>query len=209
LLNETLFPGPAYHHRFRPFDAAHGVLLAKDLEIHVIELTKFDVPAEAVQTPLERWCYVSQHGAALDLASLPAALDVPVIRKAVEVLVKLSQEERERHWAEERLRAQRDAANLAATARDARQIGFDEGFEEGRDKGIEEGIEKGMKEGVEKGRRIGSIQLLQQLLQQPETSSAELNRLPEQELVQMEAALKQQLTAKKQANGPTPPGPTP
>ncbi len=64
--------------------------------------------------------------------------------------------------------------------------------------------QKGYDEGIEKGQRIGRIQLLQQLLQQPETSRDELNRLPEQNLEQLEASLKQHLAARKPANG-TPP----
>src|ERR1051325_3335018 len=100
----------------------------------------------------------------------------------MEVLVKISQEERERQWALERQRVENDARDLIATAKFARQDG------------IEEGIEKG----IEKGKSIGRIQLLQQLLGQPETSNEELNRLPEQELIQMESSLRQQLSAKKQ-----------
>jgi hypothetical protein len=50
---------------------------------------------------------------------------------------------------------------------------------------------------------IGRIQL-RQLLGQPETSSEELDRLPEENLAQMEDSLKRQLSGKKDANG-TPP----
>jgi predicted transposase/invertase (TIGR01784 family) len=192
LVNETLFADAVYHHCFRVYDDQHGVLLCKDLEIHVVELCKFDVAAAAVQTPLERWCYFFKHGASLDPAKLPATLDVPMIRKAVEILVKLSQDEIERHRAAERLRIQRDATDLVASARDARQIGREEGREEG------------WQQGIERGKRIGRIQGLQQQLEQAETSDAELSRLPEPDLVQLEDSLKRQLQSKKQANG-TPP----
>jgi flagellar biosynthesis/type III secretory pathway protein FliH len=141
-----------------------------------------------VQTPLERWCYFFKHGASLDLANLPATLNVPIIRKAVEVLVKISQDEIERHRAAERLRAQRDAADLQAWARDARQ----------------EGRQEGREEGIERGELMGRIRLLQQLLEQPETPRAELSHVAEADLVQMEESLQRQLRGKKQANG-TPP----
>jgi len=152
--------------------------LSKDLEIHVVELSKFDVPVEAIKTPLERWCYFLKHGASLDLANLPATLDVPVIRKAVEVLMKVSQEEMERHRAAERLKGERDAADRLATA-----IFLAE----------------------QKGELIGRIRLLQELLQQPETSREELSRRPESDLVQLEASLQAQLRARKAANGTPPP----
>ena len=58
-LNEPLFDDAVYHHCFRVYDAEHQVLLCKDLELHLIELSKFDVPVELVQTQLQRWCYFS------------------------------------------------------------------------------------------------------------------------------------------------------
>ncbi len=200
-VNETLFPDDVYHHCFRVYDDAHGTLLCKDLEMHVLELSKFAVPVEAVQSPLERWCYFFKQGASLDLATLPATLDVPVLRKALEVLMKIGQDEIERHRAAERLKGERDAADLLATAK---FVGRQEGFDEGFAKGIAKGIAKAIAKGFEKGKWMGRIQLLQQLLQQPEMSSEELIRLPEQNLVQLEESLKRQLGGKKDVNG-TPP----
>jgi predicted transposase/invertase (TIGR01784 family) len=56
-VGETLFDDAEYHHCFRVYDAEHGTLLCKDLEVHVIELSKFDLPAEELKTQLERWCF--------------------------------------------------------------------------------------------------------------------------------------------------------
>jgi predicted transposase/invertase (TIGR01784 family) len=227
LLNEPFLPGAAFHHAFGPYDAQNGVLLCKDFDIHVIELSKFDLPAEQVKTPLERWCYFFKHGAALEPGNLPAALDVPVIRQAVEVLVKISQSELERQHYLERQRAERDAANLAAEARVARQVGFEEGrekgfdegrgkgfdegrgkgFDEGRAKGYDEGVAKGYDEGVAKGEVIGRIRLLQRLLGQSETAAAELHQLSLPELEQREAALERQFRGPKPANGSPPANP--
>src|SRR5262249_31199510 len=97
-------------------------------------------------------------------------------------------DELERQRALERKRAQFDAASLAADAKMARQLGFDEGREQG----------------IEKGKLIGRIQLLQQFLGQPETPNQDLDRQPEQDLLRMEESLKTQLASKKQANGPPP-----
>lgn len=176
LLNGTLFQDQAWHRAFRVFDNEHGVLLCKDLEIHLLELSKFDVPVEQVQSPLERWGYFFKHGASLEVDALPATLNVPVIRQSVEVLMKISQSELERQRYLERQRAEQDAASFAAEGRTAK----------------------------EKGKAIGRVQLLQQLLEQPETSSDELDQLSQMELVEMEDSLKQQLNARKQTNG-TPP----
>jgi predicted transposase/invertase (TIGR01784 family) len=192
-LTEPVGTGKVYHHTFQLYDAEHDELLCKDLEIHLLELSKFAVAVEDVQTPLERWCYFFKQGASLDPANLPVTLDFPVIRQAVEVLMKISRDELERHRAAERLKGERDAADLLATAR------FD-----GHQQGFDEGIVKGREEGIEKGKVMGRIQLLQQLLQQPETSSEELQRLPEQSLLQLEESLKRQVSGTKRANG-TPP----
>jgi len=179
-VNETLFPDAVWHHCFRVYDDAHGVLLCKDLEIHLLELSKFTLAVEQVQTPLERWSYFFKHGASLDPDSLPATLDVPIIRKAVEVLVKISQSELERQRYLERQRAERDAASLREEARVAHQVGFD------------------------KGEVAGRILHLQQLLGQPETPRQELARLDQEDLEDLENSLKQQFSANKTANG-TPP----
>jgi predicted transposase/invertase (TIGR01784 family) len=207
-LGERLVPDEHYRHRFRAYDDEHGVVLGRGFEVRLLELSKFDLPAEELKTPLERWCYFFKQGASLEPAGLPAALDVPVMRRAVEVLVKISQSELERQRYLERQRAERDAANLAAEARVARQVGFEEGrekgFDEGRGKGFDEGRTKGFDEGVAKGEVIGRIRLLQRLLAQPETAAAELQRLPLPELQQREAALERQFRGPTPANGSPP-----
>jgi predicted transposase/invertase (TIGR01784 family) len=180
-----LFPDASWHHIFRVYDAEHQVVLCKDLEIHLLELSKFDLPVEQVKTGCERWGYFFKHGAELGLEDLPASLDVPVIRMAVEVLMRISQSERERQWALERQRAERDAASAAEDARMARQ----DGYKEGREEGLEEGL------------RIGRIQMLQQLLHQPETPRAELSALSDAQLEQLEESLKRQLSGSQDANG--------
>jgi len=183
-LNQTLFEDPVWHHTFRVYDDDHGVILCKDLEIHLLELSKFDVPAEQGQTPLERWCYFFKHGASLDLDSFPATLDVPVIRQAVEVLMKISQSEMERHRYLERLKGERDAADAAAYVRDAHKIGFEKGFEVGQ--------------------IVARIHLLQQLLKQPETPFKEMGRLEEDDLLELEDSLKRQISGTYFFNGTAP-----
>jgi len=99
--------------------------------------------------------------------------------------MKISQEEIERHRAAERLKGERDAADLLATAKLLSR-----------------------EEGLEKGTRIGRIQLFQQLQEQPVTSKIDLDRLSVSDLVRLEESLTEQLSRKKQVNGTPPPGPT-
>jgi predicted transposase/invertase (TIGR01784 family) len=233
-LGEPLVPDAFYHHRFRAYDEEHGVVLGRGFEVRLLELSKFDLPAEALTTPLERWCYFFKQGASLEPGNLPAALDVPVMRRAVEVLVKISQSELERQRYLERQRAERDAANIVETARVALEElraaqenakaaqeelraawesakaaqesakVAQEGAEAERQLGFHEGRGRGTEEGI----RIGRIQVLQQLLGLPEAPREELAQLSEQSLGQLEDSLKRQLGGPKPANGTAPPNQT-
>jgi hypothetical protein len=106
--------------------------------------------------------------------------------------VRVTPDELKWHRDQERQRAERDAANLVAESRMARQRGFDEGG----GKGTEEGI------------RMGRIQAFQQLLGPPEMPRTELSQLSEQALEQMEESSKRQLSGPKPANGSSPTGKT-
>jgi predicted transposase/invertase (TIGR01784 family) len=185
-LNEVLYDDAAYHHTFRIHDDKNAVLLCEDLELHVIELSKFALTADEVKTPLEQWLYFLKHGASLDLDNLPATLELPAIRTAVEVLMRLSQDEIERHQYQERLRVQRDAASLAAHEKNARELA--------------------LKEGREEGELVGSIRSLQRMLKQPQSSREELFSLARDDLRRMAEALERQISnGSTQTNGTPPP----
>jgi predicted transposase/invertase (TIGR01784 family) len=205
-LNEPLFADDVCHHIFRPSDE-HGVLLCRDLEIHTVELSKFDVPVEQVKTDLERWCYFLTHGASLDLATLPATLDILGIRKAVEVLMRISEDEIERQYAKDREQARRDHLSLVASARLRQEkIEAQEKELEGQKKELEakdleiEAARKEAQEAQRKGQLVGQVLLLQLLLKQPQTPEAELLRLPKDDLQRLVETLGGQL----QSNGAPP-----
>ena len=107
------------------------------------------------------------------------------------VLGRVSQEERERHWAAERMRVQRDYADPLATAR-----------AEGRQQAIDEDFKTGLEIGV----LVGSIQLLQERLGLPETPTAQLRQMAIPDLVQMKDSLWRQFQDKKSSNGAPPTG---
>jgi predicted transposase/invertase (TIGR01784 family) len=213
-LNESLFADDVCHHIFRPSDE-HGVLLCRDLEIHTVELSKFDVAVEQVKTPLEQWCYFLTHGASLDPATLPETLDVPVIRKAVEVLMRVTQDEIERQYAKDREQAQRDALSRAASARlaEERARAAEEAQQAAEEKArrAEEKAqlaeknaqlaEKGLEEGVLKGELIGRIRLLQEMHGQQPTPREDLLRLSIDALQQQVEALRTQRLRETDGNG--------
>ncbi len=129
--NQILFPDVDEHHLvFRPQEQNHRVIFCEDLEIHLIELPKFNKTAEQLTSALDRWCYFLRHGAELDLDHLPASLDVPEIRQALEVLAMFTKDENEREIYELRLMYQRDHDSLVQYAKDAGETG--EGHEAGK-----------------------------------------------------------------------------
>jgi len=185
ILGDRVIDDAHFHHRFRLHDDERGVLFSKDVEVHVIELVKFDLPVEQVKTPLERWAYFLRHSAELDPEALPRELDTPFIKQALEVLVMLSQDERERSLYLDRFKAQCDEASRQYFAQNAREIGVKEG--------IEQGIEQGIEKGIEKGEVIGRIRLCQEMLKLPMTPREDLLRLPLEDLARQAAELRSKL----------------
>jgi hypothetical protein len=111
------------------------------------------------------------YGEKLDSERLPASLDVPPIRQALEVLMALSRDERERHRIIDRMKGIADANNLRQEALHAQ-------------------------ERAEKGEPIGRIHAYQELLQEATTPTSELEDLPLHQLLQLAEQLKLQLAAR-------------
>jgi predicted transposase/invertase (TIGR01784 family) len=178
-VNQTLFADMADHHMvFRLREAKRDLVFSDDLEIHLIELPKFTKSAEQLSSALDRWCYFLRHGAELDLEHLPASLDVPMIRRAMEVLTVFSQDERERELYEQRVKFQRDQSSLLQEVRDAHEA--EEQARKDADRGRKEGL-------------MGQIHLCQELLKQPRTPESELLALSQEDLTTLVAQLRKQL----------------
>jgi hypothetical protein len=108
-----------------------------------------------------------RHAAGLDPDHLPPTLDVPAIRRAMEVLKVFTQDEQEREIYEARLKLQRDQISWAQEARDAE----------------ERGIKKGL---------VEQIHLCQELLKQSPTPAAELDPRSQEDLRAILAQLRKQ-----------------
>ena len=98
-----------YHHRFRLRDPTDTLVLTDDLDIHVLELVKFQQTVENLNSPLDFWLYFLKNGASLDADALPAELDTRELQQAMEVLKMFSQDEMARELYQGRLKAERDA----------------------------------------------------------------------------------------------------
>lgn len=116
--------------------------------------------------------YFLRHGDELDTAALPASLQAPEIRQAMEELIVVSQSDLERERYKARLKFQRDQASSLQCA-------------------LEEGIEKGLA----KGDLIGRVRLCQHLLKLPVLSHESLQIMTLEQLTALAASLEQQAEA--------------
>jgi predicted transposase/invertase (TIGR01784 family) len=112
---------PDHHTCFRLLDRSGGLCLTEDLEIHIIELPKFQKTLAELEPDLDFWLYFLKNGEELDADALPAELDRWEIRKAMGVLKMLAQSDVERELYEGRLKAKRDMQTLETERRMAEE----------------------------------------------------------------------------------------
>jgi len=166
-LDHVLFPqAPDYHLRFRL------------LEFHILELPKFTKSTADLTTGLDAWLYFLRHAATMDTEALPAALQQPLVRRAVEELKMLTQTDLER----ERYEARRKW-----------QLDYNSGLNAARMEGRQEGRE----EGRSQGEKIGIIHLCERLLNRPETATEQLLALSPDDLDRLAATLHEEVLARR------------
>ncbi len=170
---------------------AHGVELTSHFQIHTVELPKYnncavdsasdkvgawktadEVVAGNRKSPnqLENWALWFQRAEELDAAQLRELLPGAPYQKAIGILEMISRTPSQRDVYEARQKAIRDAAWKLHEAR-----------KEGRAEGREEGV------------RLGQIQLLQHLLNEPLSSASDLEGLTLTELDERISALQSRL----------------
>jgi predicted transposase/invertase (TIGR01784 family) len=162
-IRDQRFAGVKAHRLvFRPRELTQGIELCDDLTVYVIVLPLFTRGPDELETDLDRWCYFLRHAARLDPEKPPAALDVPPIRKAFEVLRMFS--------SNPDLRALYDAEERARLIRQSE-------------------ISGARLEGLNEGELIGRVRMCQQLLGLPETPLSELAARSQAELSALLAQL--------------------
>ncbi len=146
-----------YHHCFTLQDKITKVEVFADLEIHTIELNKFEGIVEKdldnvllkVKTMLDTWVALLTRYDLLDATNLPKEIDFPEIKKALQVMQEMSFSVKEREMYEAHL----DFLRIEDSA-------FRKQFSDG----LEEGIEKGRVEGRAEGRAEGRLEIARSLL---------------------------------------------
>jgi hypothetical protein len=141
LLNNVLAPGPG--HAIRDAELASG---------------------------LDIWFYFLRHAEMMETEALPAALNQPLVLRALEELKVLAQTDLERERYEARRKAQLD---------------------------YNTGMKVAHLEGQKKGEKIGVIQLCERLLKRPETPTEKLAALSIEDLTRLADELQGQVFKEK------------
>ncbi|WLE95751.1 MAG: Rpn family recombination-promoting nuclease/putative transposase [Candidatus Electrothrix communis] len=147
ILNFNCLDEAEYHNVYKLINVRSGNELIRQIEIHFIELEKYD---ENISNVMDRWVNFLKKAGEYTQADLPPKLkEIPTISKALDVLENMNLSEKERENFEARLKWLRDekAAIVSAERR-------------GLEKGIEQGLEQGLEEGIEKGAQQKTYEII-------------------------------------------------
>ena len=137
---------PTYHNVFKVLHAESHKSYFEDLELHFIELHKFDDEVNHIKTTLDRWVKFLKKAHHYDKTTFPEELKVePAIEKAFFSLNTLSLDKEEREIYEARLKWLRDED---AALQKAHEKGIEQGIEQGWQKGMRDMAKKQLKRGV-------------------------------------------------------------
>ena len=152
-----------YLSTFQIIERESKFVLTEDLEIHIVELSKFQKGFKELGSEFEYWLYLLKESENLRGESMRTLeRKSKVIKEAMSKLKNLSRSERSRELYESRRKAEHDYVSGLS---DAFREGVEKGLLEGLQKGIEKGIEKGRIEGLEEGIQKGRIEGLEEGIQ--------------------------------------------
>jgi len=185
LLRQVLFgDSPVPHHRFRLVDTEQGMELPEAVEVHTVELTKYnlgDVESLSQATAIEQWAFFFLFADQYEPARLRELLPDREFQQAVSVIEAIASKTEDREMYDQREKAQRDYLSAIEGARQ-------EGLEAGREEGLEVGCEVGL--------LAGKIQVIQQLLGEDSSSTESLLSRSTEELLTMLSDLQERLRSR-------------
>ncbi len=177
LLCDVLFSDRGVpHHRFQLPDAEHGRTLAETIEVHTVELAKYNIREEAIAeaSQIEKWVFFLRYADRYDAGRLRALFPEEPFQQAISEAERIAERTVDRMMYDQREKALRDYQWAIESAR-------------------REGLEKGREQGREEGVLIGKIQVLEQLLGDTPTPTARLLQRSVSELNAMVAQLQERL----------------
>lgn len=191
-----LFPGhDECHFRFRLLETTSHFLFAEDLDLHVFQLARFTKSADELQSDLDLWLYVLNHGRGLDLAALPRQLQVAEVEEALEALAVLTQDRIQREIYEAREKARRDEASLIRHTQRAREKVGRAREEAERAREEAERAREEVPKALAKGEWLGRIRAYEELMHRAPRPDAELAAMSVDELRQLVDDLRNEWSA--------------
>ena len=170
LLNHRIFAETSQaHHRFEMLDRQSGRTLDNAIEVHTVELTKYNLVEETISeaSKLEQWAFLLLRAQDYDASTLQRLLPGIEFEAAIETIRVISEKTEDKQMYDQREKAQRDYEWALSGARE-------QGREEGREEGERLGLAKGERLGIERGKLAGKIQMLQELLGESPATDTEL-----------------------------------
>jgi predicted transposase/invertase (TIGR01784 family) len=181
LLDKILFrDSDQAHHRFQLMDRQSGRELANGIEVHTVELTRYNLPESTISTAskIQQWAFLLLHAQEYDAEELRRLLPGIEFEQAIDAIAIISAKTEDRQMYDQREKAQRDYQWALSGA---------------REEGLEQGLEQGREQGLEQGKFVGRIQLLQEILGDSPSSDAELSAQTSDQLSEKLAALQQRV----------------
>ena len=143
-----------YHNMYKIYNSKSKKEYSDLLELHFIELQKFNKDLDSLKTSLDRWVTFLNKAYEYNKNKIPKELEEDKnIKKAIEVLDNMSLGAEERELYEQRLKETIDRVEQIETA-----------LNKGRKEGIEQGIEQGIQQGIQQGRKEQKIVIAKNLL---------------------------------------------
>ena len=181
LLSHALFPGsPQAHHCFEIQDQRSGRKLDSAIEVHTVELTKYNLGEETISqvTKLDQRAFLLRRAQDYDAATLRRLMPGIEFETASETIKMISEKTEDKQTYDQREKAQRDYEWAPSGAREASR-------------------EEGERLGVEIGKLAGKVQLLQELLGDMPSSDTELQELATETLAEQLTVLQQRIRDRK------------
>jgi predicted transposase/invertase (TIGR01784 family) len=172
LLTDT----PVPHHRFRLVDPEHGRGLLDGIEVHTVELAKYNLDEATISAApaITQWAFFFLRADRYEASRLRELLPGEAFQRAITALETIAAKTEDRQMYDQREKALRDHQWMIEGAR-------------------EEGREQGLEQGLERGTLIGKIQLVQQLLDDDPSSTSDLRQHTLDELNSLLTDLQQRL----------------
>ncbi|MCA9220408.1 MAG: Rpn family recombination-promoting nuclease/putative transposase [Planctomycetales bacterium] len=182
---------PKVHHVFRLTDFESGRTLDETLEIHTLELGNYNLmEAELAEVSLlECWLFWLLHAHEYDADTLLALFPFPPIQLATECISRIAAITKDKQMYDAREKAARDRQwELNSMLKRGIQEGHTQGLLEGKIEGKLEGKREGKLEG-----KLETIRSLQEILQMPVASEADLGGMSLQQLDELIAGLQERI----------------